>query len=70
MKSWTLPASEVIRVQKRVLRLVHKYMRRNLADSTLVAADGGMMTWGDLRQNIKQAAALRVKKVGPGRSRT
>jgi len=62
MKIWTLPENEVIIVQKRVLRLLHQYMKANLSDSTLVSAGGGLMTWGELRQHVKQAIALKIKK--------
>jgi hypothetical protein len=61
-RSWTLPAKEVIETQKRVLRLLHKYMRANLDDRTLVAAGGGLMTWGELRMHVREAAALKVKR--------
>lgn len=60
MKTWTLPATEVIATQKRVLRLVHQYMKANLDDGTLAAAGGGMMTWGELRQHIQEAIRLKV----------
>jgi hypothetical protein len=53
---------EAIRTYKRVLRLVHQYMRRNLDDGTLVAAGGGLMTWGELRQHIQESLKLRVQR--------
>lgn len=68
MKSWTLPEKEVISIQKRVLRLLHQYMRRNLNDGTLVMAGGGMMTWGELRQHVREAANLKVSACSQNRT--
>lgn len=52
---------EGIAAYRRVLRLVHSYMRQNLDDETLVAAGGGMLTWGELRHHIKCALGMRVR---------
>lgn len=59
---YSVDKDEAIRTYKRVLRLVHQYMRRNLDDETLVAAGGGMMTWGELRQHIQESLKLRLRK--------
>lgn len=56
---------EAIAAYKRVLRLVNNYMLRNLDDETLVAAGGGMMTWGELRHHIKCALAIRTSQREP-----
>ena len=61
-KRWILPIEEVVTIQRRVLRLIHAYMRANLADSTLAGANGGMMTWGELRQHVREAANLKVSR--------
>jgi hypothetical protein len=61
MRVWTLPAKEVIATQKRVLRLVDAYLRKEKQD--LLVTDGrGLMTWGEIRQHVKGAIALKVKR--------
>ncbi len=58
---YSVDKDEAVRTYKRVLRLVNRYMRRNLDDGTLVAVDGGLMTWGELRQHIQESLKLRIK---------
>lgn len=52
---------EAIRIYRRVLRLVHQYIKANTDSETLLAAGGGIMTWRELRQHIKESLALRVR---------
>ena len=56
----------VLRAQRRVLRLVDSYIEANLPHYTLLAADGGIMTWREVRQHIAAVLKLKVKRV-PGR---
>lgn len=42
---------------RRVLILVNGYMS-TLPQDTLTAWDGGMMTWGELRQHVKAAMKI------------
>lgn len=54
---------------RRVLRLVDGYLSTR-DQSELIAYDGGMMTWGELRQHVKAALnivppARRVKQPHP-----
>jgi hypothetical protein len=54
--------TDVIKIQRRVLRLVDKYLAEQDKDE-LVGADGGLMTWGELRQHIEVATKyLRVRE--------
>jgi hypothetical protein len=58
----------VLRTQRRVLRLVDSYIGANLPHDALLAADGGIMTWREVRQHIAAAMKLKVERV-PGRKR-
>ena len=58
----TVKKDDAIAAYRRVLRLIHLYMRRNLNDTTLVIGGAGMMTWGELRHHIKCALAMRIKQ--------
>ena len=53
-------AQEAIAAYRRVLRLVNSYMWRNLDSEMLVAATGGLMTWGEIRHHVQCALAMRV----------
>lgn len=62
---WTLPAEEVVRHQKRVLRFVNAYLRVQKQD--LLVTDGrSLMTWGEIREHVKQAIALRMERPKSG----
>ena len=53
---------EIIRIQRRVLRLIDKYLAVEDQDS-LRGADGGLMTYRELRQHID--VALNHLRVNP-----
>lgn len=56
----TLNAAKKKAIVKRVLRLVDGYLSTR-DQMELIAWNGGMMTWRELRQHIKGALRLMVK---------
>jgi hypothetical protein len=43
---------------RRALKLANDYLLANVSDDRLVAARGGMMTWGEIRQHLNAAQSL------------
>ncbi len=61
-KTKAVTKREAIRVYRRVLKLVDLYMKRNLSDTVLVCGGNGMMTWGEVRNHIRQSLKLKVMR--------
>ncbi len=68
-KTYLRQPLEIIRIQRRVLRLVDKYLAEEDQDS-LRGADGGLMTYRELRRHIDSALNhLRVNPKPAGKHR-
>lgn len=60
MRRYTVSQREALRVSRRVLTLVNKYLYRQRQD--LLVTDGrGLMTWGEIRHHVRAALSLRVR---------
>lgn len=53
-------AKDGIAAYRRVLKLVDLYIGKNCDEETLLAANGGLLTWAELRFHIQSALALRM----------
>ena len=60
-RGMTISERDVVQVYRRVLRLTDRYLRRQKQD--LLITDGrSLMTWGEIRQHIRESLALKTRR--------